>query len=73
MVDAELALCRAVDTDCPYHFPRVSAAYRNAYGHFRGTPPVFVDPHPNTRAHALIAAEIVKAIERAPDAAPTGR
>lgn len=72
-VDAELALCRAVDTDCPYHFPRVSAAYRNAYGHFRGTPPVFVDPHPNTRAHALIAAEIVKAIERASDAAPTGR
>jgi hypothetical protein len=62
VVDAELALCRAVDTECPYRFPLVSGAYRMAYGHFRGSPPVFVDPHPNPRAHAVIAAEVVKAI-----------
>lgn len=62
VVDAELALCRAVDAECPYAFPHVSQAYMQAYGHFRGSPPVFVDSHPNPRAHALIAAEVTKAI-----------
>jgi len=62
VVDAELALCRGVDDACPYHFPAVSAAYRAAYGHFRGSPPVFVDPHPNARAHRVIADEVVAAV-----------
>lgn len=34
-------------------------AYRRAYGHFRGSPPVCVDGHPNPRAHTLIAESIV--------------
>lgn len=34
-------------------------AYRRAYGHFRGSPPICVDGHPNPRAHALIAESVV--------------
>lgn len=34
-------------------------AYGRAYGHFRGSPPVCVDGHPNPRAHTLIAESIV--------------
>ena len=34
-------------------------AYHRAYGHFRGSPPVCVDGHPNPRAHTLIAKAIV--------------
>jgi hypothetical protein len=60
VVDAELALCRAVDAEC--RAPQISEAYLRAYGHFRGSPPVFVDSHPNPRAHAVIAAEITAAI-----------
>jgi hypothetical protein len=69
VVDAELALCRAVDTQCPYTFPYLSQAYLEAYGHFRGSPPVFVDSHPNPRAHALIAAEVTASLRTEPDRA----
>jgi hypothetical protein len=62
VVDAEQALCRAVDTACPYDFPRVSQAYLRTYLHFRGDPPVFVDSHPNPVAHGVIADAIVSAI-----------
>jgi hypothetical protein len=62
VVDAELGLCRAVDDACPQPFPVVSGAYRSAYGHFRGSPPLFVDPHPNARAHGVIADEVVAAM-----------
>lgn len=34
-------------------------AYRQAYAHFRGSPPVCVDGHPNPRAHTLIAKAVV--------------
>lgn len=34
-------------------------AYHQAYGHFRGSPPVCVDGHPNPYAHTLIAKAIV--------------
>ncbi|MCX6357372.1 MAG: hypothetical protein NT045_05790 [Candidatus Aureabacteria bacterium] len=36
--------------------------YITAYGHFRGSPPVLVDKHPNPRAHALIAKVIIDSI-----------
>jgi len=35
-------------------------AYYRRYGHWRGTPPVLVDTHPNPEAHALIAREILR-------------
>lgn len=37
-------------------------AYLRAYGHWRGSPPRLVDPHPNARAHALVAAAVLRAI-----------
>jgi hypothetical protein len=37
-------------------------AYRQAYAHFRGSPPVCVDGHPNPHAHTLIAESIVDRI-----------
>ena len=61
-VDAELALCRALDAGC--EVPVLSDAYLLAYGHLRGSPPQLVDSHPNPRAHAVIAEEVVKAIRR---------
>ncbi len=39
-------------------------AYQRRFAHWRGEPPVLVDTHPNPDAHALIADEIAKAIER---------
>jgi hypothetical protein len=55
-VDAEAELVRRLpDTS--------RATYRQAYGHWRGNPPVLVDEHPNPAAHSIIAEEIVKAIE----------
>lgn len=63
-VDAELALCRAVDAGC--EVPVLSKAYLEAYGHFRGSPPQLVDSHPNPRAHAVIAEEVLKTIRSSP-------
>jgi len=37
-------------------------AWTEAYGFWRGTPPVVVDKHPNARAHELIAGVIVSAV-----------
>jgi hypothetical protein len=39
-------------------------AYQRRFAHWRGSPPQLVDTHPNPEAHAIIADEIVKAIER---------
>ncbi len=39
--------------------------FMKAYAHYRGTPPVFVNGHPNPAAHAIIAKEIEKVIRRA--------
>jgi hypothetical protein len=41
-------------------------AYGAAYRHFRGSPPVCVDDHPNDRAHTLIAESIVDCIRSLP-------
>ena len=40
-------------------------AYQRRFAHWRGEPPQLVDTHPNPAAHAVIADEIVAAIERA--------
>lgn len=40
-------------------------AYQRRFAHWRGSPPELVDTHPNPAAHAVIADEVVKAIERA--------
>ncbi len=38
--------------------------YKKEYAHWRGTPPVLVDTHPNKIAHKIIAKEIVKMIKK---------
>ena len=40
-------------------------AYQRRFAHWRGSPPELVDTHPNPAAHAVIADEVVNAIERA--------
>ncbi len=37
-------------------------AFLRQYGHWRGDPPELVDPHPNARAHAIIAEAILEGI-----------
>lgn len=49
---------------------RTREAYGRRYWHWRGTPPVFVDAHPNPRAHALIAEAVVAALAPAQGARP---
>jgi hypothetical protein len=39
-----------------------SEGYRRAFFHWRGEPPVLVDTHPNARAHALMAGEILRVL-----------
>jgi hypothetical protein len=38
-------------------------SYLRAYGHWEGDPPRLVDEHPNARAHAIIAEQVLRAIE----------
>ncbi|MCB4756435.1 MAG: SGNH/GDSL hydrolase family protein [Elusimicrobia bacterium] len=40
------------------------AEYSRLFNHWRGTPPVLVDSHPNPDAHKIIASEIVRALKR---------
>ena len=42
---------------------RYPGNYLSVYGNYRGSPPVLVDTHPNSYAHAIIASEIVRTIE----------
>lgn len=49
----------ALLSQLPTHDDQSFAA---AYGHWRGDPPRLVDRHPNARAHAVIAASIVAAL-----------
>lgn len=42
---------------------KTPAAFAREYEHWRGDPPELVDEHPNAKAHAIIAEEIVKVIE----------
>ena len=37
-------------------------SYLRAYGHWRGSPPRMVDEHPNARAHAIIAEQVLAAL-----------
>ena len=41
--------------------------YERRFAHWRGSPPVLVDTHPNAEAHRIIAREIVRALQQ-PDA-----
>jgi len=41
-------------------------SYLRAYAHWRGTPPRLVDEHPNARAHAIVAAQVLAALGSAP-------
>jgi hypothetical protein len=41
------------------------SAYQRAYLHWRGTPPVLVDNHPNARAHRIIAETVAASLRRA--------
>ena len=40
------------------------ASFVQEYAHYRGEPPRVVDRHPNARAHAIIAASIIEALEK---------
>jgi hypothetical protein len=39
--------------------------YRRLFAHWRGSPPVLVDTHPNAEAHRIIAAEIARVLQAA--------
>jgi hypothetical protein len=56
-VDAQAALDAAVPE-------RTLDAYQRKFAHWRGTPPRLVDTHPNPAAHAVIAHEILRRLER---------
>ena len=36
-------------------------SYLRAYGHWKGNPPRLIDEHPNARAHAIIAEQVLAA------------
>jgi hypothetical protein len=55
VIDAQAALLSQLDETTPRAFLR-------KYGHWRGDPPQLVDPHPNAKAHAIIAKAILKGI-----------
>lgn len=72
VVPAELGLPAGVplvDTN-PGLYARISGtdrrSYLRAYGHWRGSPPVLVDEHPNPRAHAIVAEQVLAALGRMP-------
>lgn len=44
---------------------RSEEGYEARFGHWRGSPPVFVDPHPNPQAHRIIAETVLEAIRKA--------
>lgn len=55
LVDAQAALFS--------HLPEATPkAFLRAYGHWRGSPPMLVDSHPNAAAHGVVAEAIVQAI-----------
>lgn len=41
--------------------------FLRAYAHYRGDPPVMIDGHPNAKAHAFYANEILKSLSAQPD------
>ncbi len=62
VVDIQAALWRELNADRPGAAAATMDDYLKAYGHWFGSPPRLVDWHPNPRAHAIIAREIVGAI-----------
>ena len=58
-VDGDEALMRRLEIE---ENTDPSEAYDNAYTHWAGDPPRRIDPHPNPRAHAIVAEEIVRTI-----------
>lgn len=38
--------------------------YQRQFAHWRGSPPVLVDPHPNAEAHRIIARQIARALQQ---------
>jgi hypothetical protein len=61
-VEAETALWNELASDGSGAERPTAQAYLKAYGHWYGSPPVLVDWHPNPRAHAVVAREIVKVL-----------
>jgi hypothetical protein len=57
LVDAQGALVQALADRTPDGF-------KQAYGLWRGSPPVLVDPHPNPRAHAILGSAVARALSR---------
>jgi len=55
-VDAQATLDAAVRGDD-------RDAYYRRFGHWRGSPPVLVDTHPNPEAHAIIAREVLAKLQ----------
>jgi hypothetical protein len=56
------------------HLPVVNAqTYFKLYGHWRGSPPVLVDLHPNENAHRIIAEAIVHKIQDRAEMQPNNR
>ena len=73
VVDIDAALWRELNADRPGAGAATTDDYLKAYGHWFGSPPKLVDWHPNPRAHAIIAREIVAAIgSQLSPAAPGG-
>lgn len=66
LVDAAAALCARLPSGCTNSMPLADDAYVQAYAHWAGAPPRPIDLHPNPRAHAIIAEEIVRAVEGHP-------
>jgi len=63
VAEAQSSLWRELGLDDSGSGAGATEAYQKAYAHWRGAPPVAVDWHPNQRAHAVTAREIVKVIE----------
>jgi len=61
-VDAETALWNELATEGNGSERPTAQAYLKAYGHWHGSPPVLVDWHPNPRAHAVVAREVIKVL-----------
>ena len=63
LVRAGLAMILDAQAELLARLPARNAdAWRHAYCHYRGDPPVYVDWHPNAHAHALVAGVPAKRI-----------
>jgi hypothetical protein len=67
LVDAEAALWSQLGIAAEGPRAPGQAAYLKTYGHWFGSPPVLVDWHPNARAHAVVAGEVVRVLRESLD------